>query len=116
MRENKAREVKPCTKDRRGSFGFSKITFFLSAPKNTTGSERLLNESLTSKEGQELLALRDLFCFKMVPLREEKRWDVRRWEKEYAQVRDGEQRVEETLLDNSITAEASASVCLWGHV
>lgn len=33
-----------------------------------------------------------------------------------SQVRDGEQRVEETLLDNSITAEASASVCLWGHV
>lgn len=49
----------------------------------------------------------------MVPLREEKRWDVRRWEEEYAQVRDGAQRVEGTLLDNRMNAETSASVGTW---
>lgn len=58
------------------------------------------------------MASRDLFLVsKWFPLREEKRWDVGRWEQEYAQVRDGAQRVEGTLLDNSTPAETSASVC-----
>ena len=60
-----------------------------------------------SGEGRELLALRDLFCFKMVPLGEEKRWDVRRWEEERAQVRDVWKK---PCWENSITVETSASV------
>lgn len=60
--------------------GASEKPPFSSIRKLTNSSERLLDESLMSKEGQELLALGDLFCGKMVPQGDQKRWAVRRRE------------------------------------
>lgn len=52
----------------------------------------------------------------MVLPRDQKRRDARRREEKYAQVRDGAQRGEETLVDNSRNAETSVIAWLWGRV